>query len=381
MQPSTSAVTTPEKSPVLQWLFVVAMVYLLLVAVGMIGSGFKMASGGAEGARQIFAFATNPVMGLVTGALATAVVQSSSTVTSVIVGLVAGGLPVHTAIPMIMGANIGTTVTNTLVSMGHVGKKKEFRRAFSAATVHDFFNLIAVILFLPIEIMTGFLETGSQYLADMLVGGQSVHVSFNPVKVITAPLVSVFKSFYGGLSSLWAGISLALTGLAMIFLSIIYLGKLLKNLMVGRAKRILHRAVGHGPITGIFSGMLMTIAVQSSSTSTSLVVPLAGNGIFKLKEIYPFTLGSNIGTTITALLAATAVQGEMGLFALQIALVHLLFNISAVVVIFGLPVLRDIPPRIARRFAQAASRNKWLVLAYVLGVFFVAPAILIAVTA
>ncbi|WBA83835.1 Na/Pi symporter [Endozoicomonas sp. GU-1] len=126
MQPSYTAESTQPKGQVIQWLLVALMIYLLLVAVGMIGSGFKWASGGAEGARQLFAFATNPVMGLVAGALATAVVQSSSTVTSVIVGLVAGGLPVATAIPMIMGANIGTTVTNTLVSMGHIGKKKSF---------------------------------------------------------------------------------------------------------------------------------------------------------------------------------------------------------------------------------------------------------------
>lgn len=380
MLSSSTGVEIPAKSSALQWLFVVTMIYLLLVAVGMIGSGFKMASGGAEGARQLFAFATNPVMGLVTGALATAVVQSSSTITSVIVGLVAGGLPIETAIPMIMGANIGTTVTNTLVSMGHAGERKEFRRAFSAATVHDFFNLIAVFLFLPLEILTGFLATASAFLADIFVGGQSVHVSFNPLKIVTAPTVGIFKSLYGGLSPLWSGVCLALSGLGMIFISIIYLGKLLKNLMVGKAKRILHRAIGHGPVTGIFSGMLMTIVVQSSSTSTSLVVPLAGNGIFKLREIYPFTLGANIGTTITALLAATAVQGDMGFFALQIALVHLLFNLCAVVLIYGVPFLRNIPTRTARRFAQAASRNKWLVLAYIVGVFFILPALLILIT-
>lgn len=381
MQSSYTVAPSSGKSHAVQWVFVLLMIYLLLVAVGLIGSGFKVASGGAEGARQIFAFATNPVMGLVTGALATAVVQSSSTVTSVIVGLVAGGLPVSTAIPMIMGANIGTTVTNTLVSMGHVGEKKEFRRAFAAATVHDFFNLIAVVVFLPLELLTGFLGQGSAFLADILVGGQSVEVSFNPLKALTAPVVGGFKSLYGGMSGLWGGICMALTGLGMIFLSIVYLGKLLKSLMVGKAKRILHRAVGHGPITGIFSGMLMTIAVQSSSTSTSLVVPLAGNGIFKLKEIYPFTLGSNIGTTITALLAATAVQGDMGYFALQIAMVHLLFNVSAVVFIYGIPFLRNIPPTTARRFAHAASRNKWLVLGYVVGVFFILPGLLVAITA
>ena len=382
MQSSYTAESTPSKGQVAQWLFVVLMIYLLLVAVGMIGSGFKWASGGADGARQLFAFATNPVMGLVAGALATAVVQSSSTVTSVIVGLVAGGLPVATAIPMIMGANIGTTVTNTLVSMGHIGKKKEFRRAFSAATVHDFFNLMAVMIFLPLEIMTGFLARSSEFLASMLVGGDSVSIKgLNFVKVLTGPPVDLFKGIYGALPDLWAGVCLALTGLVFIFISIIYLGKLLKHLMVGKAKQILHKAIGHGPAVGIFSGMMMTIAVQSSSTSTSLIVPLAGNGIFKLREIYPFTLGANIGTTVTALLAATAVQGAMGFFALQIALVHLLFNVTAVVLIYTVPLLRTIPPTLARRFAQMASRNKWMVLAYVVGVFFILPAILIALTA
>ncbi|MBO9481321.1 MULTISPECIES: Na/Pi symporter [Gammaproteobacteria] len=382
MQPSYTAESTQPKGQIIQWLLVALMIYLLLVAVGMIGSGFKWASGGAEGARQLFAFATNPVMGLVAGALATAVVQSSSTVTSVIVGLVAGGLPVATAIPMIMGANIGTTVTNTLVSMGHIGKKKEFRRAFSAATVHDFFNLMAVMIFLPLEIMTGFLAKSSDFLAGLLVGGDSVSIKgLNFVKVLTGPAVDLFKGAYGSLPDLWAGVCLALTGLAFIFISIIYLGKLLKHLMVGKAKQILHKAIGRGPATGIFSGMMMTIAVQSSSTCTSLIVPLAGNGIFKLREVYPFTLGANIGTTITALLAATAVQGAMGFFALQIALVHLLFNVSAVLLIYIVPFLRNIPPTVARRFAQAASRKKWMVLAYVVGVFFILPAILIAITA
>ncbi len=382
MQPSSVAVSVESKRTFFQWLFVALMIYLLLIAVGMIGSGFKWASGGAEGARQLFSFATNPIMGLVAGALATAVVQSSSTVTSVIVGLVAGGLPVATAIPMIMGANIGTTVTNTLVSMGHIGKKKEFRRAFSAATVHDFFNLMAVVIFLPLEVMTGFLAKTSNFLAAFMVGGDSVSIKgLNFVKAMTAPVVDLFKELYGSLPDFWAGVCLALTGLLFIFISIIYLGKLLKHLMVGRAKKILHKAVGNGPATGIFSGMLMTIAVQSSSTCTSLIVPLAGNGIFKLKEVYPFTLGSNIGTTVTALLAATAVQGAMGFFALQIALVHLLFNISAVFLIYSIPFLRVIPLKLSRRFAQLASRNKWMVLAYVLGIFFILPAVLIALTA
>ena len=237
-------------------------------------------------------------------------------------------------------------------------------------------------MFLPLEIMTGFLNKSSGVLASLLVVGDSVSIKgLNFVKVLTGPSVDLFRGFYASMPDLWAGIFLALTGLAFIFISIIHLGKLLKYLMVGKTKQILHKAIGQGPAIGIFSGMMMTIAVQSSSTCTSLIVPMAGNGIFKLKEIYPFTLGANIGTTITALLAATAVHGAMGLFALQIALVHLLFNVSAVLLIYSVPFLRNIPPTLARRFAQVASRNKWVVLAYVVGVFFILPAALVAITA
>ncbi|MAP30703.1 MAG: sodium:phosphate symporter, partial [Pseudomonas sp.] len=104
-----------------QWLAVLGLIYVLICAVSMIGSGFKAATGGQ--AQELFSFASNPYVGLVIGIVATALIQSSSTVTSLIVGMVAGGLPVGIAIPMIMGSNVGTTVTNTLVSLGHVRDK------------------------------------------------------------------------------------------------------------------------------------------------------------------------------------------------------------------------------------------------------------------
>ena len=142
MQHHHSLSQPPATRALFNWMSVIVLVYLILVAVGAISHGFKDFSGGAEGAAQIFAFANNPFVALLLGILATALVQSSSTVTSVIVGLVAGGLPIGMAIPMVMGANLGTTITNTIVSMGHVRDRAEFRRAFAAATVHDFFNLL-----------------------------------------------------------------------------------------------------------------------------------------------------------------------------------------------------------------------------------------------
>lgn len=63
-------------------------------------------------------------------------------------------VPISNAIPMIMGANIGTSVTNTLVSIGQISNKGDFRRAFAGATVHDMFNWITVLVLLPLEVVS-----------------------------------------------------------------------------------------------------------------------------------------------------------------------------------------------------------------------------------
>ena len=360
-----------------QWLAVLGLIYVLICAVSMIGSGFKAATGGQ--AQELFSFASNPYVGLVIGIVATALIQSSSTVTSLIVGMVAGGLPVGIAIPMIMGSNVGTTVTNTLVSLGHVRDKSEFRRAFSAATVHDFFNLIAVAIFLPLEIMFGLLERVSAWLATLLVGADSYSMSdMNFMKALTKPFVNLVDGATGMLPGAMAGAAMVVIGLVLIFVAITYTGKLLKVLMVGKAKEVLHSAIGRGPVAGIASGALVTTFVQSSSTTTSLMVPLAGSGTFSLRQIYPFMLGANIGTTVTALLAATAVGGAVASSALQIALVHLMFNVFAVVVIFGLPFLRDLPIKGAEWLADIAAEKKIFAAIWMLGVFIVLPLLLIA---
>lgn len=371
--------SAPGAGRTLQWLAVIALIYLLICAVSLIGSGFKVATGGQ--AQELFSFASNPFVALVIGIVATSLIQSSSTVSSLIVGMVAGGLPVAIAVPMIMGSNIGTTVTNTLVSLGHVRSKDEFRRAFSAATVHDFFNLIAVAIFLPLEIMFHPLERTAGATAGLLLGDTNLSMSgMNFMKKLTAPVVGTVEGIANLLPGIFAGLAMVMIGLALIFLAITYIGKLLKVLMIGKAKAVLHAAIGRGPIAGIGSGTLVTILVQSSSTTTSLMVPLVGAGTFTTKQIYPFMLGANIGTCVTALLAATAVTGAVAAHALEIAFVHLFFNVLAVLVVFGLPFLRNIPIMGADWLAALAAEKKIYAAAWVLGVFFALPLLLVAAT-
>ena len=366
---------TDIRSRFVPWLIVIVALYVLLVAVGLIGAGFRQAFGGTEGVKSLFVFATNPFIGLILGILMTALVQSSSTVTSVIVGLVAGGMPIAVAIPMVMGANVGTTVTNTIVSLGHIRQPGEFRKAFAAATIHDFFNILSIAIFLPLELAFGILEKLSGAATHIIENMGTVDASGKGiVKVIIGSGTDFVESLVSGLPDQLAGSVLIVAGIAFILLSIMYLGKALKTVFAGRSQKFLQGAVGRGPVTGIFSGTVVTVLVQSSSTTTSLIVPLAGSGVIGLRHVYPFTLGANIGTTITALLAATAITGPTHAIAHQIAIAHLFYNLLGVIVIYSIPWLRDIPMAGAEWIARLASEWKGLAVAYILLVFFGVPA-------
>lgn len=369
-----------RRQQIMGWISVLVLLYLLIVAVSVISRGFRAAVG--DEAEELFAFATNPFLGLMVGIMSTALVQSSSTTTSIIVSLVAGGLPVSIAIPMIMGANLGTSVTNTLVSLGHIGNKNEFKLAFSAATVLDLFNLLAVAIFFPLELMFGLLERLAKVSAVFFIGDADLSVdNLDFMGALVRPLRDLIRSATSiFLPDPYDAFLQVLIGMGLIFFSIYFLGKVLKRLMVGKAKEIMNTAIGRGPVSGILSGILITILVQSSSTTTSLMVPLAGLGILTLAQIYPFTIGANIGTTVTSLLAATSVSGPTALPSLQIAMVHLLFNLLASVLIFLVPFLYRIPFLASQWLATIASENKLWAFVYVLGVFFVIPGIFLGVS-
>lgn len=356
------------------WLGVAALVYLLLLGVGLVGDGFKWISGGAEGAERIFAFASNPVVGVILGTLATALVQSSSTVTSVIVGLVAGGVPVGVAVPMIMGANMGTTITNTIVSLGSLKDGPAFKRSFQAATVHDFFNLYCILILLPLEALLHPLERAAGVLAGVLGGGVGASVKgWNVVGALTKPAVEAIVGALETLPVALGGAIAIATGMALIVISVVLLGRILRRVLIGRAKELVSRALGRGAVSGVVSGTVTTVLVQSSSTTTSLVVPLAGAGVLTLRQVFPFVMGANIGTCITALLAATAVEGPYEVFALQVALVHLLFNVLGVLLFLTVPWLHDTPIRSAEWLGdRVAARRAWAP-GYVMLVFFVLP--------
>ncbi len=355
------------------WLRVILFIlllYVFFVAIGLMGGSFKLLGKGA--AEALIAATSNPFTGLMIGILATSLVQSSSVTTSMTVGLVSSGaLTIGGAVPIIMGANIGTSVTNTIVSMGHIRDRKEFERAFAGATVHDMFNLVTVAALLPLELMTGFLHKMGMGLAHLFAGTEAVAFK-SPLKIIIKPAVGLIEEIMLtnlGIPKTVAGIIMIFLAFVMLFLSLIFIVRNMRALMLDRIEVAINRMFGANPVFAILVGMVITAIIQSSSITTSLLVPLVGAGVMSLEAAFPITVGANIGTTITALLAALA--GNIN--GLAIAFVHLCFNVLGTVIFFGIRPLRRIPIAMARKLAHIAVNNKKLAVAYVVAVFYLTP--------
>ena len=351
---------------------VVGLLYLFLVGVASLEAGIKAL--GADFQEGLLDSVDNPVAGLFAGILATVLVQSSSASTSTIVGLVGSGtLTVDAAVPMILGANIGTTITSTIVSLGSIRRSEEFRRAFAGATMHDFFNVMAVITFLPLQIATGFLSKTANWLADRLGGNVEGGKTRSPVKELVKEPVSQIKSLFESATDneQLVGVLLIVIGMVFIFVALAFITRNMRQLVAGRMERALNTAVARGSgIVGIVTGTIATFAVQSSSITTSILVPLVGSGVLRIRNAYPITLGANLGTTVTALLASLAVDLRAGLV---VALTHTLFNLSAIALFYPIPAVRYIPVRLAEGLAGLAVARPAIVAVYVLGAFVITP--------
>ncbi len=351
---------------------VVALLYVFLAGVKLLETGIKGL--GDPFTDALFDNVTNPLAGLFVGILATVLVQSSSVTTSTIVGLVAAGVvDVPTAVPMIMGANIGTTVTNTIVSITHIRHTDEFRRAFTAATMHDFFNVMTVAVLLPLEIITGFLSTAASEIASFVSGGQELGGSFDsPIKGAVKWLAGVVESFFEFFSAnedLLAVLAIV-AGIGLIFLTLTLITKNMRVLVANRIERSLNAALARSGLVGIVVGAIVTISVQSSSITTSILIPLVASGILLVRNAYPITLGANIGTTVTALIAAL---GAGAIDGLTIAVTHTLFNIAGILLIYPWVAIRYVPVSAAEWLADLALRRRTLALVYLFGAFVVVP--------
>jgi sodium-dependent phosphate cotransporter len=360
----------PGRSSALRIVVLIALLYGFLAAVDILGAG--IGGLGRDFTDQLFEGVANPLVGLLVGVLATVLAQSSSVTTATLVGLVgAGVLDLNSAVPVIMGANVGTTITNTLASLGSIRRVEEFRRAFTGATMHDVFNLLCVAVLLPLEITTGMLARSATALSG-LFGNVATGDFDSPAKALVesatglvGAAVARLPFSVGAQATILVGI-----GLVLIFATLVAITRTMKKVIAGPAERSLNRVLGRSGALGILVGLALTVSVQSSSIATSLLVPLIAAGVLSLENAYPITLGSNLGTTITALLAAMAVDRIEGL---QIALVHLLFNTVGILLFYPVHAMRRVPLALAVRLASFAAKRRALAIVYVVVGFYVIP--------
>uniref|UniRef100_A0A3P8TDS9 Sodium-dependent phosphate transport protein 2A n=1 Tax=Amphiprion percula TaxID=161767 RepID=A0A3P8TDS9_AMPPE len=434
------------------------LLFLFVCSLDTLSSAFQLAGGKVAG--DIFqdnAVLSNPVAGLVVGILVTVLVQSSSTSTSIVVSLVASGLlEVRSAVPVIMGTNIGTSVTNTIVAMMQAAERTEFQRAFAGATIHDCFNWLSVLVLLPLEVVSGLMTRLSHLLVSSfkLQRGEEAP---ELLKVITEPvtklIIQLDKCVITGiamgdedmrnrslvkewcqtdlvmvmvhlhrcllhmqthcvtlwrlmesvtaaneccthlfvsteLSDLTVGLILLAASLAVLCICLLLLVKLLNSLLKGQVAKVIHKVVNtdlpypFGWLAGyiaMFVGAGVTFVVQSSSVFTSAITPLIGIGVISLERAYPLTLGSNVGTTATALLAALASPGNKLATAIQIALCHLFFNVFGILLWYPLPFMR-LPIRMAGVLGERTAKYRWFAVLYLLICFLLLPSLVLGLS-
>ncbi|TRZ22292.1 hypothetical protein HGM15179_004862 [Zosterops borbonicus] len=433
--------------------------YLFVCSLDVLSSAFQLAGGKVAG--DIFkdnAILSNPVAGLVVGILVTVLVQSSSTSTSIVVSMVSSGLlEVRSAIPIIMGSNIGTSVTNTIVALMQAGDRSEFKRAFAGATVHDCFNWLSVLVLLPLEVVSGYLHHVTR-LVVATFNIRSGKDAPNLLKIITEPftklIIQLDKSVITGIATgdeslrnrslirVWCGraspqvatvglgtppnctspgdcstkgievlhnvtrqkckhlftdtplpdlaVGLVLLAGSLVVLCtcLILLVKLLNSLLKGQVAKAIQKVINTDLphplswLTGYFAmvvGAGMTFVVQSSSVFTSAITPLIGLGVISIERAYPLTLGSNIGTTTTAILAALASPGDKLASSFQIALCHFFFNISGILLWYPLPFTR-LPIRMAKALGERTAKYRWFAVLYLITCFLLLPSLIFGIS-
>jgi sodium-dependent phosphate cotransporter len=269
---------------------------------------------------------------------------------------------------MVMGANIGTTITNLLVSLGHITRTLEFRRAFAAATIHDVFNWMAVVVLLPLELATGFLAKLSGVCSNLFQGMGGMKLG-NPLKAATKPTIELLSEWLQHHPILVLIISVAIT-----FGMLTLIVQILRSIVLAKVEHFFDAHLFKNAGRAMAFGLLLTVAVQSSSITTSLIIPLAGAGVLRLIQILPYTLGANIGTTVTAMLAALS-TGEAS--AVTVAFAHLLFNLVAIGLLWPVPRVRGLPVQAAEWLAALSMRSRLIPVLLIILVFFCLPFVLI----
>lgn len=373
-------------------LFFLAGIFIFIAAIEGVKTSWGLMGGGIQ--EQIISMinsGTIAIVGLAIGLLATSLVQSSSAVVAAtmasLAGMVASGMSMTAAIsfgvPVVIGANIGTTVTNSIVALGHSKDEKEFNTVVPGAIVHDIFNIFNVTFFFILEMTTGILSKTAVYLSNLMMGALSFEsagaIAISPLdllieKPLIQPISGLLSNHLGGFIG---GLILLIGSFACLVFSLSVISKNVKYLVDTTSLKDKVVAALKSPFRSAMTGTSVTWTLQSSSIATSLALPFLAAETIDLEEMYAYTLGCNIGTTIDM----SQIYGYMasGIAGVSLGLTHIMINTFGVALWLFTP-LRKIPPYIAKRIGGYITCNRMaplLLISYVGVIFFGIPASLI----
>ena len=374
------------------------LIYLFLCAVKMFGeSTVLLRNEYKTSVDALFSGMQNPFVGLCVGIFATALMNSSSATTSLVVALVAMNvIPIEHAVAVVIGANIGASITSMVVSMGNITNKKAFTLGFGVPLIQDWYSIITATVCLSLEFSCHFMSCAAKWLSGLLVqfGGSTVEAAEAvgtagasgaaagaetswlcnpveaPVKLVKFLLIDLMR-FPGTACAILMGI----LGLFILFFALINMTKNMKILMADKVEEWINAVLSKNGFLGLFIGWIVTMIIQSSGITTSLVVPLVASNILKIRTAYPLILGAKLGTPITGILAAMAFLGTpAGGPAMAIALVHFLFNAIGVGLLYPIPALR-LPVFLTERLSPILGQHRIYVVMWGVCVFILIPVI------
>ena len=246
---------------------------MFLYGMSVMGSGLEKMSGGKL-EKILESLTSNPIKAVLLGAGVTAVIQSSSATTVMVVGFVNSGImKLSQAIGIIMGANIGTTITSWLLSLTGIESSNFFLRMLKPSSFSPILAIIGVILY-----MSG--KEKKKDIGEIMVGFAVLMFGMETMSGAVEPLADVPE----------------FTNVLTMF---------------------------HNPILGVLVGAGLTAIIQSSSASVGILQALSVTGAFTYGSVIPIILGQNIGTCVTAMISAVGANKA----ARRTAFVHLYFNI------------------------------------------------------
>ena len=359
---------------------IIILFYLFLLSIELLGFSFKNI--GFDIAKNLINNSSTSIfLGLLIGILATAIMQSSSATTSIIIGLFTSSIligdlekMIFFIIPYIIGANIGTSITSLLVSFGHIKDKIEFRNAFSISTIHSLFNIIITLIIFPLQYYTNFLGKLSLYLSSFFFDKSSPIPFSNPFEKLFDIPIQFLEFMLSKQNLIDVYLLLILFSFVLIFFSLKYISIFLKQLFLEDIKKVFETIIFRNKYLALFFGFLITLIIQSSSASTALLVPFAAIGLIKLNRAYPFILGSNIGTTITAFIVALNIGTHL---ALALAFSHILFNLIGIIILYSLPIAREFMYILTEKILTITDKHKYFPFYYIFGIYFLIPLLFI----